>query len=330
MTILSKTTAKTFFESGDVPSGTDFANWIDSCVFIPANVTAGSFPFVIETESTVSSTVRPFGTFGAQMLNTTTTASAAGLFEFVTASSFGGLLGGDTTQASALSRLGITNAGRQLAQANTTASAQNAIGVGAVGRQIVEANTTASALSLLRTGRVLLLSENTVSAQSIDFAVSGYAVYEIFIDHIEVEDSATANSIFLRHSFDNGTTFENAAASYNSTILVANGRDATARTTALSDTILNLSHSTDDLTFLAGTAGSIWGVVRVYDASASNRRTMYDWQLNYLAGDTARSMNAVIGAARAGTARRTDAIRIGIGTFSAIATQLRVYGIERR
>lgn len=72
MAIVSKTTVKSYFETGDKPTQAQFADFIDSSVFIPA---AGATGFV-EVESTASSTTRAAGTFGIVILAADTTASA--------------------------------------------------------------------------------------------------------------------------------------------------------------------------------------------------------------------------------------------------------------
>lgn len=195
MTILTKTTAKTFFEQADIPSGTDFANWIDSCVFLPANTTAGSFPFLVEVESTTNSTARRAGTVGIQLIDAITTASVASLLELVTANSFGASVLATDIQASTLSILGITNVGRQIAQASATSQARNALAIGSVGGQLLDAATTAAAINVVFQGKLPITALALTDQNVIDLELSGFSVYEIIFDKL-----APVNSGFRAHS----------------------------------------------------------------------------------------------------------------------------------
>lgn len=70
--IVSKTTAKSYFETGDKPTEAQFADLIDSSVFIPGAGATG----LIEVESTASSTTRGVGALGIAVLGAASTASA--------------------------------------------------------------------------------------------------------------------------------------------------------------------------------------------------------------------------------------------------------------
>lgn len=72
MAIVSKPTAKSYFETGDKPTQGQFSDFIDSAVFTPSS----GLPGVIEVESETSATVRAVGTVGATILSAETQASA--------------------------------------------------------------------------------------------------------------------------------------------------------------------------------------------------------------------------------------------------------------
>ena len=77
MPILTKTTAKTLFETGDRPSETDFSITLDSIVFQPSS--GGALELgLVEVVSTATSIGRAAGTVGIEILGAETTASAQG------------------------------------------------------------------------------------------------------------------------------------------------------------------------------------------------------------------------------------------------------------
>lgn len=173
MGIVSKATAAAKFETGDRPTQQDFADFIDSTVFIPAGITG-----VIEVESTASSTNRSLGAFGVVMIAAGTTASAQGhlgISSIASANAQGAvgvqILSAGTT-ASAQGHLGAGAVGTQLLEAAATASALNALGGGTVGIEVLSAVTTASAVGHLGMislsdspqGKVLLASKGAATA----------------------------------------------------------------------------------------------------------------------------------------------------------------------
>ncbi len=74
MAIRTKSEIAAFFESGDKPTQAQFADFIDSCVFIP---TAGATG-IVEVESAASATMRSLGALGTILVGAGTTASAVG------------------------------------------------------------------------------------------------------------------------------------------------------------------------------------------------------------------------------------------------------------
>lgn len=78
MTIESKTTVKTYFETGDTPTQEQFDTFIESCLFLPTSGSSLSLG-VVEVLSTASSTAHPIGAFGKAILGVAATASAVGL-----------------------------------------------------------------------------------------------------------------------------------------------------------------------------------------------------------------------------------------------------------
>ncbi len=137
MGIVSKTTVKSTFETGDTPSQNEFGDFIDSAVFIPSDGAVG----FIEVESTASSTNRPVGVLGIQIVGAETTASAIGH------------LGGEIV-------------GIQVLGAGTTASVQNHIGGGTVGIQVFTATTTASASNPLGITSIAQATQAALEAET--------------------------------------------------------------------------------------------------------------------------------------------------------------------
>ena len=72
MTLRTKSSVKANFETNDKPTQAEFADWIDSTVFIPTTGGTG----IVEVEGTVSATMRALGAFGVHMIGAATTASA--------------------------------------------------------------------------------------------------------------------------------------------------------------------------------------------------------------------------------------------------------------
>lgn len=123
MAIVTRTTAKSYFKTGDKPTQSQFGDFIDSSLFY---------------EDTSD--------FGRQLVSASSATSARSLLG---AGTVGNNLFIATTTASGQNQLGGGTVGKALFEANTTASAQQNIGGGTVGRQIFEAITTASATNIV-------------------------------------------------------------------------------------------------------------------------------------------------------------------------------------
>lgn len=123
MAIVTRTTAKSYFETGDKPTQAQFGDFIDSALFYEDTSDLGRS--IISASAAVSArTILGAGAVGGNLFIAITTASAQNQ------------LGGGTI-------------GKTLFETVTTASAQTQIGGGAVGRQVFEAVTTASAVAQL-------------------------------------------------------------------------------------------------------------------------------------------------------------------------------------
>lgn len=124
MAIVTRTTAKSYFKTGDKPTQSQFGDFIDSSLFYEDTSDLGR-QLVSASSATSARSLLGAGTVGNNLFIATTTASGQ-------------------------NQLGGGTAGKALFEANTTASAQQNIGGGTVGRQIFEAITTASATNLLQ------------------------------------------------------------------------------------------------------------------------------------------------------------------------------------
>jgi len=141
MTIYNRTTLKTFFETGDVPTGTDYANLIDSCVnmgetsvqvmqgplspteLITARISAGTGVFTgnLSVAGTFSAQTISFdeiqasaGTFVGRV-SANSLASTTGVFQRVAIISAAG-----TTQATAAQLSAVINRGAGVADGTAT------------------------------------------------------------------------------------------------------------------------------------------------------------------------------------------------------------------
>lgn len=123
MAIVTRTTAKSYFKTGDKPTQSQFGDFIDSSLFYEDTSDLGR-QLVSASSATSARSLLGAGTVGNNLFIATTTASGQDQ------------LGGGTV-------------GKALFEANTTASAQQNIGGGTVGRQIFEAITTASATNIV-------------------------------------------------------------------------------------------------------------------------------------------------------------------------------------
>ena len=123
MAIVNRSTAKTYFNTGDKPTESEFSDFIDSAIF-----------------------QEDFSNFGKSLVSAQTATSVRNILGSGT---IGDILFTDTTQVSAQNNIGGGTVGKNVFTATTTASAQQNIGGGTVGRQIFEATTTASATNIV-------------------------------------------------------------------------------------------------------------------------------------------------------------------------------------
>ena len=155
MSIVSATTAKSYFETGDRPSQSQFGDLIDSTMrptlMAIASGAEGGNTGLLEITGTAAIAYRSTGTVGNQMLSASGTASAQG---HIGAGTVGRQLLESAATASATNALGLTigTVGLQVLGAGGTASAQGHIGAGTVGRALIEAVTTASVTNITGTG----------------------------------------------------------------------------------------------------------------------------------------------------------------------------------
>src|SRR3990167_3522990 len=73
MAVLTKTSLKTFYQTGDRPTQAHFEHLIDTMVAIP---TAASYPAFLELEAAASATARPVGAVGRRLVETSATTQA--------------------------------------------------------------------------------------------------------------------------------------------------------------------------------------------------------------------------------------------------------------
>jgi len=166
MAIRTKSAIQAFFESGDKPTQQQFADWIDSCVFIP---TAGATG-IVEVESTASATTRTLGALGAILIGAGTTASALG-------------------------NLGGSTVGQSVFTATNTASAQDKLGIGAFGRTVFQAVVTASVFNGLTeaiTGHI----ESPTSGKS--YVLDQAAPFSYQINSLVIKASAGTGTVAVK------------------------------------------------------------------------------------------------------------------------------------
>lgn len=84
MTILTKTQIKSMFENGDVPSGTDFANWIDTCI-TAAETSAQSMTGSLNIAGTLNASVVSAGTISIGNITVDTISASGANFTRVSA-----------------------------------------------------------------------------------------------------------------------------------------------------------------------------------------------------------------------------------------------------
>lgn len=202
MAIVSRSTAKTYFNTGDKPTESEFSDFIDSAIF-----------------------QEDFSNFGKSLVSAQTATSVRNILGSGT---IGDILFRDTTQVSAQNNIGGGTVGKDVFTATTTASAQQNIGGGTVGRQIFEAITTASATNIvnqiatsttqgiqaLDPNKIIPISNNTVDAiNDIDATAgwfnfddgSGQAYYSGGTGQLDVLFSAGGNGMLDAGTIANTT-----------------------------------------------------------------------------------------------------------------------------
>lgn len=123
MAIVTRASAKAYFETGDKPTQAQFIDLIDGAMFN-----------------------EDFSTFGKALVSAATT--AAGVL-MLGAGTVGAKVFDAATTASAQNNIGGGTVGKTLFESIVTASAQTQLGGGTVGRELFSATTTASAVSQL-------------------------------------------------------------------------------------------------------------------------------------------------------------------------------------
>lgn len=202
MAIVNRSTAKTYFNTGDKPTESEFSDFIDSAIF-----------------------QEDFSNFGKSLVSAQTATSVRNILGSGT---IGDILFRDTTQVSAQNNIGGGMVGKNVFTATTTASAQQNIGGGTVGRQIFEATTTASATNIvnqiatstsqgilaLTPNKTIYLSNNTTDATNdIDVTAgwfnfddgSGQAYYDGGTGQLDVLFSAGGNGMLDTGTIANTT-----------------------------------------------------------------------------------------------------------------------------
>lgn len=324
MTILTKTTAKTLFETKGVPTGQDFSDFIDSCVFLPSPAATG----IIVIESNQSATTRTAGAFGLSLLSSEITASAALLFGFSTAASFGATLASAASTASALSLLGITTYGLQIVVSNTTASAQQALGGGAAGQQIFSTKTTASAQNILGTPDRTLI--RTISADNVDdieitaLDTSAFGNFEILINRFV--PSTAGVLLFARFRRSGVANYDAAMSDYQWMNAISNNSDnsITMRSDLSASAIAFAATASVYEINASLSSGGFFGTLRLFGASDTNTRTRLLVDGNF----PAVAFADVRGAGTNTTAAAVDAIQLFPSAGSVRSAIIRIYGLR--
>jgi hypothetical protein len=182
MSIVTRTTAKSFFETGDKPTQAQFGDFIDSALFQEDFSSLGKA--LVSASTTASAqNILGGGATGKSLFGASTAAQARGilgsgavgdnLFQAITTAYAQEQIGGGavgiksleaSTTASAQTNIGGGVVGRQVFEAATTASAQTNIGGGTVGRQIFEASTTAAAQNIILSNSVVQIVNTQTGA----------------------------------------------------------------------------------------------------------------------------------------------------------------------
>lgn len=200
MTAQSKTTIKSYFQTSDRPTESQFADLIDSYIDTQSAIgnaqtlaSAGGTGIVNITSPSSASLVTS-GTVGLQIFQTNTTAAAQ---QALGGGTVGRNLFQAVTTAAAFNQLGSTTVGAQIFIAATTAAANNALGGGTVGIQIFQAVTTAAAQNIIGAGVWTYGSANATSGSTVDITGIPTGVSEIEITPAAISTTGT-NNLFLQ------------------------------------------------------------------------------------------------------------------------------------
>lgn len=175
MTVQSKTTIKSYFQTGDRPTEAQFIDLIDS--------------YQDTTTSLVSLSSATVGTVGRLLLSTATTAAAQ---QQIGGGTTGRNIFQAATTAAVVSQLGATSVGTQLLQSATTAAANSALGGGAVGVQIYQAATTAAVQNIVASPTVQIGTVTSATGTSVVIPVSSNA-RAVHVGFMNVSTNGTSN-----------------------------------------------------------------------------------------------------------------------------------------
>ncbi len=161
MTIVTRVSAKQYFETGDKPTQAQFGDFIDSALFYEDTSDFGR-SLVSASAAASARTLLGAGTVGSQLFTATTTASAQnqlGIGGINSPGTLGNIILADNTTASAQNHLGVGAVGKILFEASTTASATNQLGLPLSGTIIQITNTQTGAVA---TGTTTIPFDDTI------------------------------------------------------------------------------------------------------------------------------------------------------------------------
>lgn len=197
MSIISKTSVKSAFETGDRPSQTDFENFIDSSMrdtlIAIATAGEGGSTGLIEIAGTAAVSTLTRGSFGTIILATDSTASASTLFNLSTAATspsgaIGLILLASETTASVQNQIGAGTIGIELLEAIVTASALGHLGAQTVGIQVLEASATSQLTGIISK----LETEQSASGTAVSFTGIPSWVKRISIQFVGISTNGTS------------------------------------------------------------------------------------------------------------------------------------------
>lgn len=161
MTIVTRVSAKQYFETGDKPTQAQFGDFIDSALFYEDTSDFGR-SLVSASAAASARTLLGAGTVGSQLFTATTTAFAQnqlGIGGINSPGTLGNIILADNTTASAQNHLGVGAVGKILFEASTTASATNQLGLPLSGTIIQIKNTQTGAVA---TGTTTIPYDDTI------------------------------------------------------------------------------------------------------------------------------------------------------------------------